>query len=91
VSGRRRKGGKGKRDPEFGFYEEALLREVLRSVEGGGIEAMARMPDNLRLLLRGTDVLSRAAAAEHRMSPKGREELAANVKAVLDSLGDQLL
>jgi hypothetical protein len=36
-------------------------------------------------------VLSRAAAAEHGMSARGREELAANVQAALDSLGEQLL
>ena len=54
-------------------------------------EVLVRRPDEVKLLLRGTDVLSRAAATEYRMSPRGRDELAANVKAVLDSLGEQLL
>ena len=93
------------RGPASGFYEEALVGEALKSVESGTgdvgdemwelrqrlREVLAQRPDEVKLLLRGTDVLARAAAAEYRMSSKGRKELAASVQAVLDGLGEQLL
>ena len=95
---------KGSNDDGESFYEVALAVEALESAGEGGEpgedlrvlrrrlrEVLARRPDDVKLLLQGTDVLSRAAALEHRMSPKGREELAANVKAALDRLGAQLL
>lgn len=93
----------GQQEGPEGFYDGALVREVLRPVEGVEVEdgmrellwrlreVIAQRPDEMKLLLRGTDLLTRAASAEQRSSPKGSEELAANVQAVLDSLGDQLL
>ena len=94
---------KGQGDREAGFYDEALVREAMRAGAGAELgddvgelrrrlrEVLVRCPDDVKLLLRGTDVLSRVASAEYRMSPRGRDALAANVKAVLDSLGGQLL
>lgn len=82
-----------------GFYEVALAvasEGVEAGDDLGGLrrrlrEVLVRRPDDVKLLLRGTDVLSRAAAAEHRMSPKARGELAESVRAVLDGLEGQLL
>ncbi|MFQ5472029.1 MAG: hypothetical protein ACE5FA_03970, partial [Dehalococcoidia bacterium] len=105
MRGRRRGSGEGERGPSPSFYERALLREALRSHAGKRVEVddhlsevlrrlrevLARHPDDVKLLLRGTDVLSRAAAAEKRMSRRDRDELAANVQAALDQLEGQLL
>jgi hypothetical protein len=84
------------------FYEEALVRASLEGESGevgddlGDLrrrlrEVLVRRPDDVRLLLRGTAVLARMAASEHGMSARARGELAENVKAVLDGLGEQLL
>jgi hypothetical protein len=45
----------------------------------------------VRLLVRRGEALVRAALAEHRLSPGARRELGENMRAVLKSLGDQIL
>jgi hypothetical protein len=89
------------------FYERGLSeaeRESLkaaRKVEGLEQEiAMLRVrllstlqehPADFQLLLAGVGMLVRAVAAQYRLSPKAAKDLANRMKAVLDSLGDQLL
>lgn len=65
-------------------YEIALLRVRLKAV------AKAH-PEDFRLLTHGTQALARAVATQYRLSPKARRDLADNLSAVLNSLGDQLL
>lgn len=65
-------------------HEAAVLRVKLRT-------AIAEDPENLKLMLLGMGMLVRLAAARYRMSPKARKDLADNLAAVLNSLGDQIL
>ncbi len=68
-----------------GLEEEiALLRVRLR-------KAAKEHPEDLRLLTHGIQSLVRAVAAQYRLSPKARKDLANNLSAVLNSLGDQIL
>lgn len=64
--------------------EIALLRVRLK-------RALEERPEDLQLLVRGIDLLVRAVAARYRLSPRARRDLADNLAAVLNSLGDQLL
>ena len=64
--------------------EIALLRVRLK-------RALEERPKDLKLLLRGLDLLVKAVAARYRLSPKARKDLAENLAATLNSLGDQLL
>ena len=45
----------------------------------------------MQLLVKGLDILVRAVGARYRLSPKSRKDLAENLAAALNSLGDQLL
>ncbi len=54
-------------------------------------EGLVRRPDDVRLLMRRGEALVRAAVAEHRLSPRASRELAANMSALLESLGGQIL
>lgn len=68
-----------------GFDEEiALLRVKLLS-------AIKAHPEDLRILTHGIDALVKAVATRYRLSPQARRDLAAQITAVLNSLGDQLL
>ena len=53
--------------------------------------AVEERPEDLPLLVKGLDVLTRAVSARYRLSPKSRRDLADNLGAVLNSVGDQLL
>ncbi len=53
--------------------------------------ALKERPDDLKLLVRGVELLVKAVAAQYRLSPKTRKDLADNFAAVLNSVGDQLL
>ncbi len=64
--------------------EIALLRVRLK-------KAVAERPTDLPLLVRGVELLVKAVAARYRLSPKARRDLADNLAATLNSLGDQLL
>ncbi len=64
--------------------EIALLRVRLR-------RALEERPEDMQLLVRGLDLLVKAVATRYRLSPKARRDLAENLAAVLNSLGDQLL
>jgi hypothetical protein len=64
--------------------EIAVLRVRLKA-------AVREHPEDLRLLVYGIQVLVRAVAAEYRLSPKARADLADSLAAVLNSFGDQVL
>src|SRR3990172_2466671 len=64
--------------------EIALLRVRLK-------RAVEERPEDMQLLVRGVDLLVKAVAARYRLSPKARRDLADNLAATLNSLGDQLL
>lgn len=90
-----------------GFYSDALseaeqlLLEEAREIQGLDEEiAMLRVhlrkaleasPEDLRLLTHGIDMLVKAVAAQYRLSPKARRDLAGHLTNLLNSLGDQLL
>lgn len=65
-------------------YEIALLRVRLD-------ELMKQKPVKYRLVTDVMNTLVRAVTAQHRLSRKARKDLADNLAAVLNSLGDQLL
>jgi hypothetical protein len=68
-----------------GLEEEiAVLRVRLQT-------ALQEKPEDLGLLTKGVEALVKAVGAQYRLSPKARKDLADNVAAVLNSLGDQLL
>jgi len=64
--------------------EIALLRVLLR-------KAIGERPEDTQLLVKGVDLLVKAVAVRYRLSPKARKDLADNLSATLNSLGDQLL
>lgn len=68
-----------------GLKEEiAALRVKLRT-------ALHQRPDDFQLMKLGIDALVRAVAAQYRLSPKAKRDLADNLAATLNSIGDQLL
>ncbi len=89
------------------FYHQALDRaerldlERAQEVEGLDDEialmrvrlkrAMKEHPQDVQLLMKGLEILVRAVGARYRLSPKSRKDLAENLAATLNSLGDQLL
>ena len=64
--------------------EIALVRVRLK-------RAVEQHPEDVQLLVKGLDILVRAVGARYRLSPKSRRDLADNLAAALNSLGDQLL
>jgi hypothetical protein len=64
--------------------EIALLRVRLKA-------AFEEEKPDLRLLTKVMNTLVRAVATQYRLSPKARQDLADNLSAILNSLGDQLL
>ncbi len=64
--------------------EIALMRVRLK-------RAAEERPQDVQLLMKGLDILVRAVGARYRLSPKSRKDLAENLAATLNSLGDQLL
>ena len=64
--------------------EIALMRVRLK-------RAVEEHPEDVQLLVKGLDMLVRAVGARYRLSPKSRKDLAENLAAALNSLGDQLL
>lgn len=64
--------------------EVALMRVKLK-------RAVEEHPEDVQLLTKGIDILVRAVGARYRLSPKSRKDLAENLAATLNSLGDQLL
>ena len=65
-------------------HEIAALRVKLKT-------ALGKHPENLKLAAEGVGLLVKAVAAQYRLSPKARKDLADNLAAVLNSVGDQLL
>ena len=84
------------------FYEAALdeaeRAEFLLALQVEGIEeelallrvrlrrALKDNPDDLALMLRGVDLLSRALARRYRLSRQDTAELVANLRGVLDGI-----
>jgi hypothetical protein len=64
--------------------EIALMRVRLK-------RAVEERPEDVQLLVKGLDILVRVVGARYRLSPKSRKDLAENLAATLNSLGDQLL
>ena len=64
--------------------EIAMMRVRLK-------RAVEKHPQDVQLLVKGLDILVRAVGARYRLSPKSRKDLAENLAATLNSLGDQLL
>ena len=89
------------------FYRQALDQadrlDLARAQEMEGLDdeialmrvrlkrAVEEDPKDVQLLVKGLDMLTRAVGARYRLSPKSRKDLADNLAAVLNSLGDQLL
>jgi hypothetical protein len=68
-----------------GLTEEiAALRVRLKA-------AFKEKKPDLRILTQAMNALVRAVATQYRLSPKARKDLAENVAALVNSLGDQLL
>jgi hypothetical protein len=63
--------------------EIAVLRVQLR-------KAINEKEVDYRLLLRSVEALVRAVTAQHRLSPRARRDLRANIEAVMKDLSDQL-
>ena len=53
--------------------------------------AIEERPEDLKLIATGVNMLVKAVAAQYRLSPKAKGELAESITAVLNNLGDQLL
>ena len=96
--------GEGERERFYGdalTEAEQLLLEEARRMEGLDEEiavlrvrlrkALDERPEDLRLLTHGIDMLVKAVAAQYRLSPKARRDLAGHLTNLLNSLGDQLL
>ncbi len=97
----------GKRAAARNFYRQAVDRaerldlERAQEIEGLDDEialmrvrlkrAVEERPEDVQLLVKGLDILVRAVGARYRLSPKSRRDLAENLAAALNSLGDQLL
>jgi hypothetical protein len=64
--------------------EIALLRLRLR-------RAIEEHPEDMQLFVKGLEILVRAVGTRYRLSAKARRDLADNLAATLNSLGDQLL
>jgi len=64
--------------------EIALMRVRLK-------RAVEKHPQDVQLLAKGLEILTRAVGVRYRLSPKSRRDLADNLAATLNSLGDQLL
>lgn len=99
----RQKRGRGD-EPLSNFYEDALTQaeqeelSLARQIEGLDQEiavlrvrmkaALREHPEDLPLIAKGLDMLVKAVAARYRLSPKARRDLADNLGAVLDNLGE---
>ena len=63
--------------------EIAVLRVRLKT-------ALSERPEDYALLVRGIGMLTRAVAAQYRLSPRASKDLADRFAAALNSVGDQL-
>ncbi len=70
--------------------EIALLRAHLkRAVEASPRNAKARK--DLKVVTEGIETLLKAVSTQYRLSPRSSRDLAENMAAALNQLGDQLL
>ena len=89
-----------------GFYEEALTEaERLRLPRARGVEgiddeiALLRVrllgyaqehPENLQVLMKGVELLTRAVAVRYRLSPQSRQDLTDSIIGVFEGVGRSL-
>lgn len=67
-----------------GLDEEiAVLRLRLRS-------ALEDHPDNMKLMLKGVELLTRAISAKYRLSKDAKADLSAGIKSVLNEIGGRV-
>jgi hypothetical protein len=67
-----------------GLDEEiAVLRLRLRSV-------LKEHPDNMKLMLKGVELLTRAISARYRLSKDAKADLSAKIKGVLSEIGGRV-
>jgi hypothetical protein len=67
-----------------GLDEEiAVLRLRLRSV-------LKEHPDNMKLMLKGVELLTRAISAKYRLSKDAKADLSAGIKSVLEEIGGRV-
>jgi hypothetical protein len=64
--------------------EIAVLRVRLRT-------ALSEHPEDYALLVRGIGMLTRAVAAQYRLSPRASRDLSDNLAAVLNRFGDLIV
>ncbi len=62
-----------------------------RTIAAAGSEVAPELLVDAQLSVKGLDILVRAVGTRYRLSPKSRQDLADNLVATLNSLGDQLL
>jgi hypothetical protein len=71
------------RDVEGLDEEIAVLRLRLRSV-------LQEHPDNMKLMLKGIELLTRALSARYRLSKDAKADLSASIKSVLSEIGGRI-
>jgi len=71
------------RDVEGLDEEIAVLRLRLRSV-------LKEHPDNMKLMLKGIELLTRALSARYRLSKGAKADLSASIKSVLSEIGERI-
>ncbi|MEO8457347.1 MAG: hypothetical protein ABI559_05990 [Chloroflexota bacterium] len=82
-----------------GFYGGFLSAAVGEAMESGSLEdlrrrvmfALMQQPGEQKLLLRGTNTLTRVAATERKLSLGEKNRLRDSMSELLESLGSQLL
>jgi len=60
-----------------------VLRLRLRSV-------LKEHPDNMKLMLKGVELLTRAISARYRLSKDAKADLSAGIKSVLNEIGGRV-
>ena len=73
-----------------------FMRQFREVTAGGQFEEPLKSyyeehPEDLKLIAAGVNMLVKAVAAQYRLSPKAKGDLAESITAVLNSVGDQLL
>lgn len=97
---------RGKRISADRFYREALseaervMLPEAREMEGLGEEiavlrvklhqSLREHSDDLKLFLKGVELLVRAVSAQYRLSPKAQEQLMDSMMGVLEGVGESL-
>ncbi len=70
--------------------EIALLRTQLKKAVGASPRSVKARKD-LRVVTQGVETLLKAVSTQYRLSPRSSHDLAENMAAALNQIGDQLL